>query len=585
MPREVMRVENKTRGSSGKTQDPELIHLLFCVFCLLSCVFLVPISYAQEENKDEITDLPSVKIEIVDTTQLNLPKEKFQSFARPDSGLYKPLNSKERPWYLPSISVPEKLREVPVEAEKDFLFSLAAHSGVPEVLAYQMLLVRGFGNSQALLNMGRSTPRKKRTAEGQGSSTIDEFEGAFAHQSGNFSLKTDLQYNAKELEYLDESGEVYPNDRSLAGLCVDWDQKLSDSVRSALNIGLSNLRMEGPLSSGSVSDETKHESALDLETDFGIRFLWPRSNPMDAGLGIGYFVGENDGGEFREAILRLYLRDNYIRIWSFVLGAGMELVMDTRKSSSGDWEPRMYPNPYMLLASQIGDRTVLQFGAEASTLKQGLKELYLNSDYVEFNPHLNVERAWNLNAALQYRLTRRFAVTVGAFGKEIRDLTVLVSTSSRRNKFEATSGKILSWEPNSWDKARIFGSSLGWELSLMDGKVKHSFEYIYESHGDQEIPYRPTDRGSLTIIYFAPFGLEPSLSGEFYGPRYHVDTSGESSPLSVYSLWKPRISKAFGKYASVFLAAEFYVGQDDYQVWKEYKLPYEIVDFGLTLKF
>jgi len=571
---------------------------MLCAMCsvLVASVLHVE-AYAGEnegenEAKDEKIDLPPVNIEVVDTMQLDIPREKFRSFTKPDSAnVYAPLSPKERPWYLPPTSIPGKLREVPGEAERDFLFSLAAHSGVPAALAYQMLLVRGFGANTrfaptALLNMGRATLKDERTArlasdpsKRQGSYAVDRYRGAFANQSSQgTSLKMDVGYDGKDLSFLDVSGERYPNDRSLTGLSVDWDQKLSDDARSSLNIGLSRLKMEGPLSSGS-------DSGLDLKTHFGIRILWPGSNPVDAGLGIGYFAGENDTEDFREAILRLYLRDNYIRMWRFVLGAGMELLLDARRNSSGDWEPHVYPNPCVLLMSRIGNRTVLQFGIEGYILRQDLKALYLDRDYMRFTPDLNVERTWDLNASLQYRLKRKFTVTAGAFGKEIKNLTI----------FEETSDEILSWKPNSRrDNARIFGFNLGWELSLMDGRVKQNFEYIHESHhlvtrnaspvtGEEHIPYRPRDRGSLTITYFAPFGLEPSISAEFYGTRY-VDTSGKET-LSSYALWKPRLSKTFGKYASVFLAAEIYSGQDEYQLWRGYKLPDQIVDFGLTLKF
>jgi len=589
--------------------------MLFALCSLL----IASILYAQEAEEEEgkITNLPPVKIEIVDTMQLNIPKEKFFQFAKPGSAhVYAPLSPKERPWYLPPTSIPEKIWEIPGEAEKDFLFSLGANSGVPAAVTYQMFLVRGFGSSEALLSVERSTLRSERTArlvndpsKRQGSSTVDKFAGALciapAHQSlQDTSLKMDLKYDGKELSFLDVSGKRYPNDRSLTGLSVDWDQKLSEhktqnrdtskSLKSLNvergttlttsglesrvlslkgNIGLSRLRMEGPLSPGS-------DSGLDLKTDFGIRVLWPRANPIDTGLGVGYFAGENGAEDFKEAILTLYLRDNDIRIWRFVLGVGMELLLDARKSSSGDWDPDIYPNPCALLMSQIGDKTILQFGVEGYILRQALKAIYLDRDYVRFTPDLDVERTWELNASLQYKLTRKFALTIGAFGKEISNLTV----------FEETGDEILSWKPSSLrDNVRMFGFSSGWELSLMDGRVKQNFEYIHESSpgltgGQIEyIPYRPKDKGSLNITYFAPFGLEPSLSGEFYGTRY-VDTNGEET-LSSYSLLRPRISKTFGRYASVFLAAEIYFGQDDYQLWKGYELPDQIVDFGLTLKF
>ncbi len=588
-----------------KTQGSRSIYLVFCVLCLVCCVLLASrgfcpafpgiaggfapiVLYAQEESedKDRAIELPPVKIEIVDTTQLDIPKEKFRSFMKPSSRLYAPLSPKERSWYVPSTSVPEKIREVPVESGREFLFSSTAQAGAPLGLVYQMFLIRGFGNSEALLDVGRSALRSERTAElvsdpskGLGDFTIDKLKGAFAHQSADFGLRIDAQYDAKQMSYLDESGEEYINDRSLIGLSADWDQELRGNARSSLSFDLSNLKMEGPFPSG-------REDGLDLKTDLGIKFAWPSFNLVDAGLGIEYFHGDVETAqelltqELREAILRLYLRDSHIRIWPFVLGAGVEFVADARKSSAEDedWVLKAYPNPFALLTSQLGSRTVLQFGVERYILGQDFRNLYLDGDYLRLNPNLDIEKTWDLNVCLQHKLTRDFTASVGVFDKEISDLTV----------FERTGDEILSWMPTSWDSARIYGFISGWKLSLMDGRIEQSIEYVHEIH-DQEIPYRPRDKGSLTIAYFAPFGLELSLYGQFCGVRY-VDTEDTDvldgqETLSSYFLWKPRVSKTFGRYASVFLTAEFYIGQDDYQIWEGYGLPDRIVDLGVTLKF
>jgi hypothetical protein len=573
----------KTQDTRLKTQDSEFrtcissfLCLVYCVLCLVYCATFASFLYAQEETEeqDKAIDLPDVKIEILDTTQIDIPRERFRSFTRPAPELYTPLSPKERPWYLPPTSLPGKYRELPMEAEKGFLFSLTGYSGVPLIVSYQMLVVREFGNYEALLDMGRSTLRDERTAKlvtdsskGQGDSTVDRLKGSLAYQSDRSGLKADVRYYGRDFAFLDSNGERYDNDRSLADLSAGWVQKLSGNSQSSLNIGVSSLRMDDP-----VSTETR--GGLDVETSFGVSVPWPGSNPIDAGLSIGYFEPKSEVEEFNEAIMRLYLRDRYIRIWYFVLGVGAEFLLDVRRNSSGsrDWEP--YLNPYLLLTSHIGIRTTLQIGIERHVLRQNLMDLYLDKDYVRFNPDLNLERTWNLNASLQYRLASKFIATIESFDKEISDLTIL----------EETNDGILSWSPGSLPSARIIGVNAKLELSLMDNKLKPSFEYIHESHDDQKIPYRPQDRGALTLKYLAPYGLEPSLSGEFYGIRYTKGgTDGDS--LSGYFLWKPRISKTFGKYASVFLSAGISTGEDDYQLWRGYELPGQIVDFGLTLKF
>jgi hypothetical protein len=540
-------------------------------------MFLASISYAQEEkeDQDEITDLPAVKIEIQDTTQIYIPKERFRSFTKPSTSIYTPLPPKERPWYLPPTLTPDRIREETVPTERDFLFSLSGYSGVPTILAYQMLLVRGFGKSEGLLDMGRMTFRDERTAESGDASktfdnfTVDKLKGAFTHQEENFNVKVEAQYNARELGYMDGNGQIYPNDRSLVNAYVDWDQDFPNGTQSSFNLGLSSLNMEGP-----VIDEDVN--GLDLKSDLRVKFFLPRANPIYAGLTLEYLNGEGVVDNFTESLVKLYLRDNYIRFWAFILGVGAEVLLDARKSEeNADWDLAIYPNPYLLLMSQLGNNTIIQLSIERLISSQNFKALYLNKDYVRFNPNLSNERIWNISADLQYRFTRKSTISVGAFDKEIRNLTF----------FERIDDNILSWMPETKDSARIFGFKAGWELLMMDERLKSVVDYIHEFHDSGErIPYRPQDRGSLSIIYYAPFGFELSLSGEFNGIRY-VRVEEESETLSSYFILSPRISKDFSRYASLFLSAGFYIGEDDYQVWDGYKLPSQTIDFGLKLKF
>ncbi len=560
---------------------------LSCLLCFIFCIFFASALRAEEGSEEEGgIELPPVQIEIIDTTYLDIPREKFRSFTKPDPGVYAPLSPKERPWYVPSTSVPEKFRAAMTEAEKDSLLSLTAQFGVPQALAYQALLVRGFGDSEMLLDVGRWDLRSDRTAElvddpskRLDSTTVDRLKGSFAYQVEDSNFRADAQYNARRLGFLGESDEEQPNDRSLIGFSANWGQRLSDDARSSLNFDLSSLKMVGPSSSGDAN-------GLELKTAFALRLLWPRSNPIDLGLGVEYSDSEVEATDssqvqgLKEAILRLSFRDNYIRMWRFVLGFGLEFALDNRKGSdeTADWDSSAYLNPCIDLTSQIGARTTLKLGVERYVLRQDFSSLYLDRDYVRLNPGLDLERTWDMNAALQFRLARTFAVTIGASDKEIRDLIIFEEV------VEAGSDGVLSWEPNSLPSARILDFRLGWELFLMNGRIKQSFEYVHEEH-DEEIPYRPEDRGNSTITFFVPFGLELSLSGEFRGAR-HVDTDESSDEtLSSYFLLKPRISKTFGKYASVFVMAELYFGDDDYQIWEGYGLPDQTVDFGLTLKF
>ena len=563
----------KFQNSGRKYNLYEIIACILFIICLFSIGFA---SYAQEAEKgeDKAIDLPPVKIEIIDATQLTIPKENFNGLAEPDSDIYIILNPKERLWYLPSTSLPEKIRGKSVKPGEDFFLDLSAYLGLPPALTYQMLLVKGFGKSQVLVDFGRSSLLSDRTAKlttdsskKQDGMTIDRFNGLYAYQADNSNVRTGLNYKAKGLNYLDLKGEKYPNDRSVFNLSFDWDQEFLNGIESSVNADIARLNMKGPLSSDS-------DDAFDLRTDLAIRTFLSPSVPIDTGLKIEHFTGNGSDEKYKETILKLYIRDNRIRLWPFILGTGIELAIDTHKSSLKDgWKTSIYPNPYALLTSQIGSAMVLQFGLERYILKQSLEDTYLDKDYVRFNPGLSTERGWNIQASLKYNLMKKFNAKVGIFDKEISNLAIFKESKNTED--------IISWFPESLDNTHIFGISSGWELLLLDKRLKQNFEYVHE-FPDENILYRPKDKGVLNITYFASYDFDLSLSAEFYGLRY---INEKDATLPGYFLWKPKISKSFGKNAKASLEFKFYTGKDGYQEWNGYSLPKNTVDFGLTVKF
>jgi hypothetical protein len=555
-----------------------IIGLVFCILFIM-CFFSIGFtSYAQEAEKgeDKAIDLPPVKIEIIDATQLAIPKEKFNGLAEPDSDIYIILNPKERLWYLPSTSIPEKVQGKAVKPGEDFLLALSAYLGLPPALTYQMLLVKGFGKSQVLVDFGKSSLLSNRTAKlvtdsskKQDGMTIDRLKGLYAYQADKSNVRTGLNYKAKGLNYLDLNGEKYPNDRSVLNLSFDWDQEFLNGVESSVNADIARLNMNGPFSSNS-------DDALDLRTDIAIRTFLSPSVPIDTGLKIEHFTGNGRDEKYNETILKLYIRDNRIRLWPFILGTGIEFAIDTHKSSLEDGrKTSIYPNPYARLTSQIGSAIVLQFGLERYILKQSLEELYFNKDYMRFNPGLGTERGWDIQASLKYNLMKKLNAKVGVFDKEIGNLATFKESKNIGGE------DIISWLPESLDNTHIFGIISGWELLLLDEKLKQDFEYIHE-FPDENVLYRPKDKGALNITYFASYDFELKLSAEFYGLRY---INEKDATLPSYFLLMPRISKSFGKNAKVSLEFRFYAGKDDYQEWNRYSLPKNTVDFGLTVKF
>jgi hypothetical protein len=462
------------------------IGLLFRVCVTTFCVFLffAFLCYAQEsEEEDKAIDLPPVKIEIVDATQLNIPKENFQGLTKPDYDIYVALSHKERLWYLPSTAIPKKFRDQSVKPQKDFLVVLSAYPGLPTALSYQALLMKGFGNSQVLIDIGRSSLLSGRVAKlasdhtkKQSGSTIDQFKGLFSYQTETSDLRTGLDYSAKNLDYLDINGIKYPNDRSLFNLSMSWDQRLPNGVEPSINAEIGKLIMEGPLSSDS-------NDALNIRADASVRAFLSPSLPIEAGVKIENFSGNGVNEDFKETIVKLYFRDKHIRLWPFVLSVGLELATDVHKSSitKDGWETSFSPNPYILLTSQLGSKTVLQFGLERYILKQDIEETYIKSGYMMLNPSLDTEKVWDIYGLLKLNLTKMFTATAGYFDKEISDLAVPIESQNT----DGTSGsRIMYWSPENLDSTHISGINAGWELLLLDDRLKQSIEYVHEFHGE-----------------------------------------------------------------------------------------------------
>lgn len=583
-------MEIRDQNNRIKIHSLMTIRFLSCALCLVFCVLFTSVLYAQSEDEGESEEetgiqLPSVKIEVVDITRLDIPREKFQSFMKPDPAVYAPMTPKERSWHAPSSLNPEKYRATPDKLKSESLFSATAQFGVPQALAYQVLFSKGFGYSEALLDVGRANLWEERTPEYVDDSskelsdfTIDKLRGSLAHQVQNSDLKVNIQYDGRKLGYLDDSGEESPNDRALIGLSGVWDQRLANNVSTSLNLDMSNLKMTGIPSSGD-------ESGLKLGADFNVAMPWPGTNPIDMGAGIKYFSNEveetdsSPASDLKETILSLFIRDKHIRLQPFILAIGAEFILDSRSFTDAESETGIYIDPSLVLTTQLGDGATFQLGIERNVLEQDFNSLYMDKDYVQFNPNLALQDSREANAILKFKLAPTFTAKIEGFGKEIRNMTI----------FEETDTNILSWTPGIIKKTRIYGVSSGWKLTLMDGKIEHILEYTHEEH-DQNIPYRANDSAYTAISLFAPLGIELSLSGEFYGARYvkidEADGDGEDmETLSSFFLLKPRISKTFGKYLTLFVMAELFIGDGDYQIWKGYKLPDQTVDFGLTLKF
>ncbi|HGJ65361.1 TPA: hypothetical protein ENS27_08235 [bacterium] len=547
------------------------------VSTFLVFLFFVSLCIAQEtDEEDKTIDLPPVKIEIIDATQLTIPKERFDGLAQPDYDIYVALLHKERLWYLPSTSIPVKYKDKLLKADKDYLVMLSAYPGLPAGLSYQGLLMKGFGNAQVLLDVGRSSLLSTRTAKlasdhtkKQSSSTIDRFNGLFSFQTKTSGVITGLDYNAKDLDYLDINGGRYINDRSLFDISFGWSQRFSEGFEPSVNTNITKLMMEGPL----LSDSNE---ATNVKVNANVRTLLSQSIPIDAGIKIETFNGNAVNDDFRDTLIKLYFNDRRIRLFPFILSVGIELAANIHKSSldSKGWQTSFYPNPSVLLTSQIGSKTILQFGLERYILMQSIKDTYIKTDYVNFKPSLLPERGLELSALLKLNPVNGFTTTVGYHDRDVNDIAF-------PSEFQ-NDGGIIYWLPDNYENIHISSINAGWELLLLDGRLKQSIEYVHEFYGkDKYVPYRPENKGLLNITYLAGNELEFSLVAELFGIR----RIGDDENLPRYLLWSPKVSKSFWKNAEAFISLGLYAGSGDYQILKGYALPKQTLDFGLSVRF
>jgi hypothetical protein len=205
---------------------------------------------------------------------------------------------------------------------------------------------------------------------------------------------------------------------------------------------------------------------------------------------------------------------------------------------------------------------------------QDIKDTYIKTDYVNLKPSLFPERGLELSALLKLNPVNGFTTTVGYYDRDINDIAF-------PSEFQ-NDGGIIYWLPDNYENIHISSINAGWELLLLDGRLKQSIEYVHEFYGkDKYVPYRPENKGLLNITYLAGNELEFSLLAELFGIRRISDDEN----LPRYLLWKPKVSKSFWKNAEASISLGLYTGSGDYQILKGYALPKQTLDFGLSVRF
>ena len=624
--------QNEQMGGGTKHSMQYVRSNIFHVLCFTFCVLLsLSQVYAQTQESSDTqleSDLPDEVIaEIIDTTRIVLePRSRFSDPLVPQLIHAIALYPKERLWNLPPTTTPQKAVKPTDPPPKNYSFHLSAYPSLPESLIYQVLFAGRTNQTHGFLHLNRQQLGNARTKE-RGDYNLDGIRGGLSHQYQELSeISLDLGLNLKALEWLPAT-EGDPNsqkDLSLFHSDLNWQQQISDTTWSTLNLDTTLLRINND---GSESQD----EAADLRLNFDTALSWPFLNPIHAGGNVEYF----SAGDTEEIIARLYARDEFTPFGPFVLSIGLEGVSFREHDDSGEdqadsqldmADATEQPNteigegeadlqlnmedtpqqtvvetsedkvdlplyPSLALTTHLDKHWLIRLEGSRTIARHQLSKLYFDTDYISFNPRLRPEKAWNGQITLKYHLGAKFEVNLSGFAKRTDDLVVLIpETEPPENSGVPptdNTGTELAWTPTNIE-ASIYGGQLLVSARIVD-RLDLRFQYTHEVHDtvgiletntDQKIPYRAADRIDMDAVYHLPSDFHVALKAELRGPRY-VDMRNDET-LKGYLLLQPKLSKTIGNF-DVFVGGAFAIGE--YRLLELYELSQSNFDFGIELKF
>ena len=615
-------------------------HVLRFTFYILFSLSQV---YAQTQEPPEEqleSDLPDEVIaEIIDTTRIVLePRSRFSDPLTPELIHAVALYPKERLWNLPPTATPQKAVKSATPPPKNYRFHLTAYPSLPESLFYQVLFAGRMEKTHGFLHLNRQQLGEERT-KGRGGYNLDGFHGGLSHQYHELSeISLDLGLNLKALEWRDPTQSTEEIDQQTPNLQKDlllfrsdlnWQQQISETTWSTLNLDMTRLRIDH--NGSELQDE-----ATDVRLNFDMALSWPFLNPIHAGSHVEYF----SAGDTEEIIARLYARDEFSPFGPFVFSIGVEGVSireddDDREdiadsqlnmedttpqpnvetdedtadlqlntedtppltdtgtgediadlpSNEGDEAPKtdtetdddkvdlpLYPS--LALTTHLNNNWLVQIEGLRTIARHRLSTLYFDTDYISLNPFLHPEKAWNEQITLKYHQGGKFEVNLSGFARQVEDLVVLMPQAEppERSGVQPTNIDASFYGVQLLISARI--------VDLLDLRLQYTHE-VAMPKPDEHIPYRAADRIDLDAVYHLPSGIHAALKAELRGPR-HVDTTTDRR-LEGYLLLKPKLSKTIGNYIDAFVGGAFAIGE--YRLLDMYELSQSNFDFGIELKF
>ena len=623
------RVEGWTKHSTQYARRKTFHVLCFTFYVLLSLsqVYAQTLEPSEEQLESDLPD--EVIAEIIDTTRIVLePRSRFSDPLVPQLIHAIALYPKERLWNLPPATTPQKTVKPTTPPPKNYRFHLTAYPSLPESLIYQVLFAGRTKQTHGFLHLNRQQLGNARTKE-RGDYNLDGIRGGFSHQYQELSeISLDLGLNLKALEWLPlTSGEIDgetsnpQKDLMLFRSDLNWQQQISETSWSTLNLDTVLLGVDH-------DGSNLRDQAADLRFNFDMALSWPFLNPIHVGGNVEYFsaIDNRFDRDTWGTIVRLYARDEFSPFGPFVCSIGVEGVSFRENDDAGEnkvdpqldvenaTEPtnaetsedtadlqldmadltpqteaetgadraNLQLNPSLALTTHLDKHWLIQLEGSRTVARHRLSALYFDTDYINLNPLLRPEKAWNTQITLKHHRGAKFEVDISGFARQIDDLVILTPQGEHLENIGVQPVAELAWTPTNIE-ASIYGGQLLISARIVD-RLDLRFRYTHEvsmpTMGEQ-IPYRAADRINLDVVYHLPSEFHVTLKAELQGPRY-VDMMTDET-LKGYLLLQPKLSKTIGNYIDAFVGGAFAIGE--YRLLEMYELSQRNFDFGIELKF
>ena len=623
------RVEGWTKHSTQYARRKTFHVLCFTFYVLLSLsqVYAQTLEPSEEQLESDLPD--EVIAEIIDTTRIVLePRSRFSDPLVPQLIHAIALYPKERLWNLPPTTTPQKTVKPTTPPPKNYRFHLTAYPSLPESLIYQVLFAGRTKQTHGFLHLNRQQLGNARTKE-RGDYNLDGIRGGFSHQYQELSeISLDLGLNLKALEWLPlTSGEIDgetsnpQKDLMLFRSDLNWQQQISETSWSTLNLDTVLLGVDH-------DGSNLRDQAADLRFNFDMALSWPFLNPIHVGGNVEYFsaIDNRFDRDTWGTIVRLYARDEFSPFGPFVCSIGVEGVSFRENDDAGENKvdpqldvenateptnaetgedtadlqldmadltpqteaetgadrPSLQLNPSLALTTHLDKHWLIQLEGSRTVARHRLSALYFDTDYINLNPLLRPEKAWNTQITLKHHRGAKFEVDISGFARQIDDLVILTPQGEHLENIGVQPVAELAWTPTNIE-ASIYGGQLLISARIVD-RLDLRFRYTHEvsmpTMGAQ-IPYRAADRINLDVVYHLPSEFHVALKAELQGPRY-VDMMTDET-LKGYLLLQPKLNKTIGNYIDAFVGGAFAIGE--YRLLEMYELSQRNFDFGIELKF